>query len=380
LSKAKGVSKGAIYRNSELRLNVKSAQKGELVLQDDIQKSNDTRLCDRISEKGYWSRLHQVVIQAVTTGGMAAMGFYRQVLPWPTDLAQLDKEDKNPSTIADLQATSRILQTADPVLLPLCRGRDLNCGLSYLAEETQYIGWFQQHLSREIFNRVQSPTQFFTHRKNVLRVIIDGVDGTGSFTRGLPLFCSAVAILVDDQARVAAIYDPIHHVVYSALLAGPYENPIAQAEAWAWQIATGDRINLAERAAKAEPKELQEEAIGTHLTRNKRNRSKRQEFLGVHPPHPTSMLERLADSSAGIYAQNSGVVAMADVARGALGGFVNIVTNLWDVAAGEVLVRACRGQVTDFAGAPITYASTEQTSVVAAKAHLHAQILDILAG
>ncbi|NJN99544.1 MAG: hypothetical protein HC875_38310 [Anaerolineales bacterium] len=102
--------------------------------------------------------------------------------------------------------------------------------------------------------------------------------------------------------------------------------------------------------------------------------------MGVHPPHPTSMLERLADAAAAIYAQNSGVVAMADVARGALGGFVNVITNLWDVAAGEVLVQACGGKVTDFAGQPIGYASVEQTSVVAAKGHLHAEILSILAG
>jgi fructose-1,6-bisphosphatase/inositol monophosphatase family enzyme len=145
-------------------------------------------------------------------------------------------------------------------------------------------------------------------------------------------------------------------------------------------VATGDRVNLAEQAAQATAKALHEEAVGIHLTRNQRNRPKRQEFLSIYPPQTSSMLERLADASGAIYAQNSGIVAMADVARGALGGFVNIVTNLWDVSAGEVLVRACGGQVTDFNGAPIGYASTRQTSVVAAKGHLHAKILNILKG
>jgi fructose-1,6-bisphosphatase/inositol monophosphatase family enzyme len=336
------------------------------------------KLCDRITARDDWSRLHQVAIQAATGGGMVAMGFYRQALSWPADLAMADKDDKNPSTIADLQATSQILHTVHAMLSPLANG--LNCDWHYLGEETKYLRWFRQNLSSDVFAKVKPAPVFFTEQENVLRVIIDGIDGTGSFTRGLPLFCSAVAILVDDQARVSAIYDPIHHVVYSALLAGPYDDPAAKVEAWAWQVATGDRVDLAERAAKAEPKALQEEAISTHLTRNRRNRPKRQEFLGIHPPLTTSMLERLADASGAIYAQNSGIVAMADVARGALGGFVNIVTNLWDVAAGEVLVRACQGRVTDFAGAPITYASTEQTSVVAAKGHLHARILEILAG
>jgi fructose-1,6-bisphosphatase/inositol monophosphatase family enzyme len=341
-------------------------------------KLKSARLCDRITTTKDWATLHQVAIQAATTGGLAAMGFYRQALSWPTGLTTADEEDKNPSTIADLQATSRILQTIHTMMAPIAHR--LKCEHSYLAEETRYVPWFRQNLSSDIFKGVKSPPDFFIEHENALRVIVDGIDGTGSFIRGLPLFCSAVAILVDDQARVSAIYDPIHHIVYSAFLAGPYENPLTYTEAWAWQVATGGRIDLTERATGETAKPLHEEAIGIHLTRNQRNRPRRQAFLGIHPPDTSSMLERLADASGAIYAQNSGIVAMADVARGALGGFVNIVTNLWDVAAGAVLVRACGGKVTDFNDRPIEYASTEQVSVVAAKGHLHSQILQVLAG
>src|SRR5262249_28776690 len=152
-----------------------------------------------------------------------------------------DKEDKNPSTVADLQATSRILQTVHSMLSPVVRR--LGCGHSYLGEETKYTPWFRKNLGHDIFKKIKPPADFFIEQENTLRVIVDGIDGTGSFTRGLPLFCSAVAILVDDQARVAAIYDPIHHVVYSALLDGPYLQPAAHTEAWAWQVATGDRVS-----------------------------------------------------------------------------------------------------------------------------------------
>lgn len=346
-----------------------------------LSKSKNVRLCERITAQGYWSHLHQIVIQAVTTGGMAAMGFYRQPLFWPENLAQTDQDDKNPSTIADLQATIQILQSFDPPLSLLCRADQLNCGLSYLAEETKYLAWFRHHLDAQVVTKIQPPEHFFARQENVMRVIVDGIDGTGSFIRGLPLFCSGAAILVDDQPRVSAVYDPIHHVVYSAVLSGPYEQPTASREAWAWQIATGDRVDLAARAAQAASKPLVEEAVGIHLTRSKRNQHRRKEFLGIHlPANSDGMLERLADGSGAIYAINSGIVAMADVARGAMGGFVNIVTNLWDVAAGEVLVKACGGQVTDFAGAPMNYAVTEPVSIVAAKNHLHSQLLTILAG
>jgi fructose-1,6-bisphosphatase/inositol monophosphatase family enzyme len=92
------------------------------------------------------------------------------------------------------------------------------------------------------------------------------------------------------------------------------------------------------------------------------------------------MLQRLALASGGIYALGSGILAMADVARGALGGFVNIITNLWDVAAGEVLVRACGGKVTTFEGSPIEYTSANQISVIAAKGHLYKEIYAHLLG
>jgi hypothetical protein len=72
---------------------------------------------------------------------------------------------------------------------------------------------------------------------------------------------------------------------------------------------------------------------------------KLREFVGSD--HGESMLERLTASVGTIYAMNGGVFAMAQVARGVLGGFVNNITNL---AAGEVLVRACSGEVTDFDG------------------------------
>ena len=76
------------------------------------------------------------------------------------------------------------------------------------------------------------------------------------------------------------------------------------------------------------------------------------------------MLERLAVASGGIYALNSGIVAMTEIAKGGLGAFVNIITNPWDVAAGEVIVKACGGKVTNFENEPIRYASIDPISVI----------------
>ena len=68
---------------------------------------------------------------------------------------------------------------------------------------------------------------------------------------------------------------------------------------------------------------------------------------------------------------------MAEIARKALDGFVNIVTNPWDVAAGEVIIKACGGKVTDFEGNNIDYSIYSPTSVVAANENVHEALLRI---
>lgn len=340
-------------------------------------------LLEHIIWEGAWHLLEHAAIQAITSGGMAAMNFYRQsktlsLLPQSIDAFDQDLKAKNPSTVADLQATVAILQTIDSYLWPKI-ARDWGFMLYYLGEETEYVNWLEKNLRHEIFKTIKSPQRFFSKQDNVLRVILDGIDGTGSFTHGIPLFCSGVAILVDNQVRVSAIYDPIHHIVYSALLKGPRNNPEAETEAWAFQVATGNRIDLVQLGEELEQTEPSKQSIGIHLTRS--NPEKLHEFLKANSPSDQSVLERLANTFGGIYALNSGILAMADVARGALGGFVNNWTNLYDVAAGEVLVRACGGQVTNFNNQPIDYSNPEKTSLIVSRHdYLHSRLYRTLEG
>lgn len=328
------------------------------------------RLCDRISGDRLWPALEQAAIQIAAAGGMAAMGFYRDA--WKARRAFND--GKNPSTDADIQATAAILQSCHTLLAPIADR--LPCALSYLGEESCYQDRLRELLSHDALRRVHEPERFFGNSETTLRVIFDGIDGTGNFNRGLPLFCSAAAILIEDQVRVSGIYDPIHHVVYSASLPGPYEKPDLGATASAWQVSAGARIDMIAEARAQAPKPLREEAVGIHLTRS--HKAKLREFPRPGLGQEQGMLERLAEASAGVYALNSGIVAMTEVARGGLGGFVNIVTNPWDTAAGECLVRACGGAVTTADGRPIRDSSPEKISVVAAKSHLHGPILQAL--
>ena len=202
---------------------------------------------------------------------------------------------------------------------------------------------------------------------------------TVNFTLGIPLFCSGLAILINNNVRVSAIYDPFHHIVYTGVLQGLDEHAPEQiAEAQKLHVASGNWIPLREAAEQTRQRNRRKQVIGIHLTRS--HDDKLAEFLGTNGPEDWSQLGALAREFGGIYALNSGILAMTEVARGAFGGFVNNITNPWDVAPGEVLVKACGGKVTDFQGHPIDYATKgRRTSVVAGyNAEFHQDIVDTL--
>ena len=339
-------------------------------------------LCDRISAiPGCWEQLEEAAIRMVCLGGISAMGFYRDAaVPLARSALRQDPllqrllesyaaKSKNPPTFAALDATASILRAAEDYLSRM--SARLICGLTYLGEETvtvEYREWLGSVLGSTLAAKIHPPSDFFAAGDNVLRVILDGMDGTANFTRGIPLFCSAAAILVDRHPRVAAVFDPIHNIVYSGVLAGPAEMPEHRAWATAWEVAAGSRADLATLSKGENHLPLSKEAVAVHLTRS--NVDKMREFL------PT--LESLAIASNAIYAFNTGIPAMCHIARGGLGAYVNNYTNLWDIAAGEVIVRASGGIVSDFSGEQINYNSPNRICVLAAKAHLHGEIRKLL--
>jgi len=326
-----------------------------------------TEVIDRMKEE-HWLKLERIILHAVTTGGIAAMNYYRQ----PSLL--FEKQDvKNPTTVADLEATAAMLLAMDRMT---ALAKQLRCATLFLGEETQKLHqeWLKSRLPETIFENIAPSDEFFESQDNI-RVIFDAIDGTGNFTRDFPLFCSSVAIIISDQVRVAAVYEPAHNIVYSAVLQGPKSSPESQSVARSWEVSTGNRTNLVEKLTNKNDQRLIKEAIGVHFTRS--NNSKLHDFMLV--------LEELAKRSNSIYAINSGILSMTNVATGSLGAFVNNWTNLWDIAAGEVLIRACGGRVTTFDEQPIDYcadprkADAHRTSVVAAySGSIHDEILQIL--
>jgi fructose-1,6-bisphosphatase/inositol monophosphatase family enzyme len=310
-----------------------------------------------------WDELELAARSAAAAGGFAAMGYYRSALANASVLG----EEGNPTTEADVQATLAIIRSLDPVMRLIAAKND--CGRSYFAEELAkadknearekeiiqilgQLGGFEIHVKRSV-------SEFVASFKNSIATLFDALDGTANFAAGIPLFCCAVAFFIEGRPRVGAIHDPHHNVVYYGSLRGEGEG-----RAYMWQVQSGNNTTL------PGPRILDTELIGTHLTRT--DSVKRQEFIDVLMPLSQKSL-------GGIYMLNCGQLALAYVASGNLSAFVNNHTHIWDVAAGEVLIRAIGGKVTDFEGKPLKYANGDtRTEIVAALSdRLHEEIIGI---
>jgi fructose-1,6-bisphosphatase/inositol monophosphatase family enzyme len=321
-----------------------------------------------------WNKLEVAARNAAAAGGFAAMGYYRDAL----DETVLLGEGHNPATEADMQATLAILRTLDPAIRFIT---GTQFGRSYFAEELADQEGNPKRKARidEIILQVGGTSNYICRTSEAFAksfphsicILFDGLDGTTNFRAGIPLFCSAVAFFIEQEPRVGAIYDPIHNVVYYGSLRGRGITPHSTGHAYMWNVQSGSKAPLPIRTlSDASETKL----LGLHITRsNPRQRQRALEYLG-----------NLTDTFRGTYMLNSGQLSLAYVASGNITAFVNNYTNIWDVAAGEVLVRAIGGRVTDFKGASINYrsAASRKDKKVAVAASMnttvHEELLDCL--
>jgi myo-inositol-1(or 4)-monophosphatase len=178
------------------------------------------------------------------------------------------------------------------------------------------------------------------------RFIIDPIDGTTNFLHGLPHFAISIALERDGVLVAGLVFNPITDELYTAEKGhGAYLND--------------KRLRVASR------KEMAPSLFATGLP-----------FLG-RPHHARAMAETSAVMavSSGIRRFGAASLDLAYVAAGRLDGFWEHGINLWDTAAGIVLVREAGGIVSDFSGRTD---GLKGDDVVCANEHLHPQLLKVL--
>lgn len=147
--------------------------------------------------------------------------------------------------------------------------------------------------------------------------VVDPIDGTANFARGLPHFGICIGMLHEGEPALGVIGIPMSHEIFAA------------------RRGSGATLN-GERIAVSNVTDMARATVE----------------LGWSTRRPvtsyTGLIDRVMSTGAGTRNGGSAAVALANVAAGRLDGFCEFHVNAWDCLAGIVVVREAGGWVSDF--------------------------------
>jgi myo-inositol-1(or 4)-monophosphatase len=147
--------------------------------------------------------------------------------------------------------------------------------------------------------------------------VVDPIDGTANFARGISHFCVSIACVAAGKIEVGVIYDPMRDELFSARRAGG-------------ALLNGAAIHSSKATALASSSV----EIGWNM------RSGVDKYL--------ELVRRVTLSGAAPYRTGSGALGITYVAAGRRDGYVEQHMNAWDCLAAILLVSEAGGYVSDF--------------------------------
>jgi myo-inositol-1(or 4)-monophosphatase len=178
--------------------------------------------------------------------------------------------------------------------------------------------------------------------------IFDPIDGTTNYAHRLPIFCASLALEVDGEPVVAAIYDPTRRELFTA-----------ERGQGAWLNGAPLRVSSADALIDSLL------VTGFHYDVQK------------DPGEVIALFGTFISRARAVRRLGSAALDLCYVAAGRFDGFWEKKLQPWDVAAGALIVAEAGGEVTAMSGTP--YASREG-SILASNGRIHGQMLETIAG
>ena len=147
------------------------------------------------------------------------------------------------------------------------------------------------------------------------RWIVDPIDGTVNFFYGIPHFCVSIALQMDEESIVGVIYDPILDEMFSVVSGGE-------------ATCNGKPIKVSGR-----------DTLGDAIMTVGFSKSKKSLDAGFERYKEIAYLVRKTRLL------GSAALAMAYIAAGRLDAYIEEQISIWDIAAGDLLVKAAGGTV-----------------------------------
>lgn len=150
--------------------------------------------------------------------------------------------------------------------------------------------------------------------------IIDPIDGTANFARGLAYWCVSIAAAVDDQVVAGVVFDPVARNLFSADLDG------------AWHNGSVMRSCASPRSQDATMLTSFPSAYDLQL-------------LG---PNALPLLSEMVRGFRHVHSLGSGALNLAHVAAGWADATMGFATKPWDIAAGAFVLEQSGGRFSGY--------------------------------
>ena len=178
--------------------------------------------------------------------------------------------------------------------------------------------------------------------------VFDPIDGTTNYAHGLPIFCSSLALEIDGEIAVGAVYDPTRRELFTA-----------ERGQGAWL--NGRPIEVSPTGT------LLDSLLVTGF------------HYGIQrdPEELVSLFREFITRARAVRRLGSAALDLCYVAAGRFDGYWESKIQPWDVAAGALIVEEARGRVTTTAG---TAFRSRAGSVLATNGHIHPLMLEVITG
>lgn len=213
---------------------------------------------------------------------------------------------------------AKSLETADKIETTLKGNNDLVTNIDKEAE-TLIIDTIRKAYPDHCIVAEESGS--FEGRDKECQWIIDPLDGTSNFVKGLPHFSVSIALRMRGRTEVACVYDPMRNELFTA------------------QRGSGAQLNN-QRLRVPQLKNLDGAVLATGFPfKQKQHSESYLKILGA-------MFVECAD----IRRTGSAALDLCYLAAGRVDGYFELGLKPWDIAAGELIAREAGAICTDFSG------------------------------
>ena len=178
--------------------------------------------------------------------------------------------------------------------------------------------------------------------------VFDPVDGTTNYAHGLPIFCSSLALEIDGEIAIGAVYDPTRRELYTA-----------ERGQGAWLNGRPLRVSSVET--------LLDSLLVTGF------------HYGIQqdPEELVSLFREFITKAQAVRRLGSAALDLCYVAAGRFDGYWESKIQPWDVAGGALIVEEAGGRVTTVAGGEF---KSRAGSVLATNGRIHDLMVEIIVG